>query len=679
MSDTEEAQDGYVVRLPRRLIVRALMVITASVFLLVVLLLVFAIGPRMAQKEIPEPEPFCCPSDGRHIVAVVNDSVDPCEDLYSYICTSTVTNEVEKPASLLEMLEAMITTATAANGSSASASLLSKSRAGMFLQKLYAACVVAAKGERQRDEHGRGISFLSAQMASALWDSGKELLTWMNSTNLLTYLFITNLRYRIRSVVEIVYTSWDTTLLFSHDALDWGSEMHLLCEECVAAALIVYHQHVNSSLVGNGDFREAANGTLVTFDDVSVFATRLHRLYSKKKVVGHFVMDNVSQLWPAEDILNSLQVLPWLDSSANVNFECFALNQIVVLRSEITKRENWAVGAVYLIAHTVARAFMSISPEAVKEVHCVMLTTTLRQLVSATFWELYGTPEKETVIADIYKSVLDAVALDVSRHIASSGDQNARLRLSNVMGNVTLVTAAVTNAKVGQIPQETDEDYARSLLVARSFEFEAWKNRMALGLPTWFTEKPVLHTRQRLYLEVPASFYGVVHVTKGPSPLNMAVLGVRVAEILWRVVLLEEWDGEAQVKVDALLRCFSHAFTATHVHDHRVSGGEHAIAVSLAATSLALRSVMRAALVQDWYTTRDVGGRGGATEASPSRLSHAQFFFLEEAYARCPRGEAKWPDARCFNVPAAYVPEFKRAFECPHKESADTLRTCAMV
>ncbi|KAH7967586.1 hypothetical protein HPB52_000513 [Rhipicephalus sanguineus] len=671
MDDSDDAHDSYLVRLPRRLVVRALMVMTAGVFLLVVLLLVFAIGPRLAQDGTDSgSEPFCCPTEGHWIAAVVNDSVNPCEDLYSYICTPAVTSGIDNSASLMKSLEAMITTA-ATQRSSSSAYSLSKSRAGTFLQKLYTACVVTTARETQRDENGRKISSLSSQMAAAIWDSLSELLSHLNSTNLLTYLLITNLRYHIRSVVEIDYTGWDATFHFNHNALDWDSEVHLVCEECVAASLLAYRQHVNVSGVADGDFQEAANCTLVTFDHVSAFATHLHRLYSERKIVEHFVMANASQFWPAEDIIKAFQALPWLDSGAYVKVESLAFLQTVALRRELTQRENWAVGAVYLIAHTISRAYMDLTPEAVKEIHCLHLTTGLKHLVSTAYWELYRTPEKEAVITDIYRSVLDAVTLDVLRHIVSSEDEEARMRLSNLMDNVTLVIATITTGRVGEIPEVTSGNYARSLLTARSFEFESWKDRMTLGLPSWFTEEePVLYARDRLYLDVPASFYSFVRVSKRSSPLNMAVLGVRLAEILWRVALLEEWAGEARATVEALLHCFGDA-ACSGGHGHLVGVDEHAIAVHLAAETLALQSVMKAALVQDWHTVLHIvdGGHDGGMEASFPRLSHAQFFFLEEAQSRCPRRKAKGPDPKCFNLPAANVPEFERAFKCPRKQS----------
>ncbi|KAL3212203.1 hypothetical protein MRX96_036083 [Rhipicephalus microplus] len=115
----------------------------AGVFLLIVLLLVFAIRPRLAPVGTGlEPGPFCCSTEGYCIGAVVNDLVYPCDDLSPYIYNAAVTTGKYNFAPLSKSLEAMITTAATSRRSS-SANSLSKSRAGTFLQKLYATCLVA--------------------------------------------------------------------------------------------------------------------------------------------------------------------------------------------------------------------------------------------------------------------------------------------------------------------------------------------------------------------------------------------------------------------------------------------------------------------------------------------------------------------------------------------------------
>ncbi|KAK8767805.1 hypothetical protein V5799_005414 [Amblyomma americanum] len=469
----------------------------------------------MSIKQTSWSPSFCCPSAGRQLVAIVNDTVRPCDNLYAYVCAGVVRNGTGKSEMLLRNLEEMILGLPAAPAGrfASSASSLTSSKAGMFLQGLYSSCLAASNAKPHRDQDGHDVPSRFFQMAAALWAITSKLLAQLNEPNLLAFLFMINLRYQIRSVVEIQYLSSTATLLFYHDALELNTEMHLECVECVAAALMAYNRNGETSRqVSDGSSQRELNSSRLTFDDVGGFAERLHSLYSKRRAVERFVMTNISQLWPAEQFVKALSILSWVDSPADVSVESFAPHQLVILRREITDSNNWAVGAVYLVAHTVARSYLTIpSVRGTDYAHpaCMELTTDMTALVNTAHWDLYGSPEKEKIVADMYRSVVDAVAFEASSGLlVSEAGREAHRPIRSLISSITLLTAEASSVDAAEVPKATTVDFTGNLLLGRSFQFEARKKRHRLGLPGSASKLvPVLHTGRRLYLEVPASFY----------------------------------------------------------------------------------------------------------------------------------------------------------------------------
>ncbi|KAK8766360.1 hypothetical protein V5799_006868 [Amblyomma americanum] len=650
----------------RQLVVRVALAIVAGTFLLAILALGLVLGTRSTVRTLQSP-PLCCPSEGRHLVAIVNDRFRPCDNLYAYVCTDVAKNGSGRSQTHLKNLREMIAgLATAPTERFASTPApLNSSRAGMFLQGLYSSCMASTAAKPHRDQEGRDVPVHFAQMAEALWDVGKELLAALSEPNLLAFLLMTNLRYQIQSVVDVEYISSDETLIFYHEALQLGDEVHLVCPECVAAALMAYNRHGGRSRqVTDGASQEEANSSRLTFDDLGSFAERLHSLYPEKRVVKRFVMANVSELWPAEQFAKALTILSWVNSLADVGIESFAPHQLVILRREITDRKNWAVGAVYLVAHTAGRALLAFPPVlGAKFAHeaCITLTTAMKALVSAVHWDLYGSPEKDQVVADVYRSVLDAVVLDATSALLVDGaGEETYHQLRTLLDNITLLTAETTNVDVAQVPQATPAEFARNMLLGRAFQFEARKKRQGLGLPDSMSEvDPVIHTGRRFRLEVPASFYRFVRVAKSSSLINSAVLGVRLAKILWSVVLRHDWDKALLDNVEQTVHCFAEVVRRESGALPGQLSGNYQETIKLAAASLALRTVVQTMSQEDWYLARHVDSDG----THPRRLSHAQFFFMLQAYFRCHVENGRFYED-CVNVPAAYAPEFERAFQC---------------
>ncbi|KAH6935373.1 hypothetical protein HPB50_005390 [Hyalomma asiaticum] len=645
----------------RELLFRTLLATVAGSVLILILLFALVLGPARSPSKA-SPLPFCCPAEARHLAFVVNGTYKPCDNLYAYVCTSVFASGNDKSNMLLRSLRSMISdrSSSATVNTSLPSTSSPRSKALEFLRDLYAACMVSLTSEAHRDEYGLDVPAPYFEMAAALWDNGKELFYRLNEATLLLYLLRTNFVYQISSAVEIDYTTSDRTFVIEHVALYWNSEMHLVCKECVSAALSAYK-------------REPASKVLVTTKDVAAFAKQLHKLYPKRRFIDRFTMANISELWPAEHFADALRSLSWMNPSDGFRVETFATQQLVVLRKQITMPKNWAVGAVYLVAHAVARGLVEVPfniSDNTEYPYCERFTTRLQHLVDTAYWELYGDSEKEKLISEIFKSVRDSVALEVtSKLLVSAEAKQAHLRFRTLLANVTLLTAAVRNAYLAEIPAADTLNFVGTLLLGRSFEFHARKGRDALGIFGIISEvKPVLRYGRQTYLEVPASFYSFVRVGKNPSPHNMAVLGARLAELLWRLVLLDDWEDDPPGSVEKLLRCFADACRSKRGED---LPQEYEVSVRLAAASLALRTVARVMSSNpDWYIVRRVNGPHSVA------MSPAQFFFLQEAYNRCPLKGYR-PDEDYVNIPADFVSEFEIAFQCPSKDSVGRLRACA--
>ncbi|XP_077520076.1 uncharacterized protein LOC144129889 [Amblyomma americanum] len=602
----------------------------------------------------------------------------PCNNLYAHVCAAVIQNGSGKSEMLLRNLQEMIAglPVTPADRFASSPSVLTDSRAGVFLQGLYSSCVAASKAKPHQDQDGRNVPAHFVQMAAALWDIGRELLANLTEPNFLVFLFIMNLKYQIRSVVEIHYSSSDGTLLFYHDALKLSSEMHLVCRECVAAAVNAYNRTEGTSRPPNGGgHQQQVNTSCLMFSHVAEFAENLHMLYPERSVVERFVIANISQLWPTEQFAKALSILSWVNSVADVSVESFGVAQLVILRQKITDRSNWLVGAVYLVAHTIARAYLTIpSFLDAQNAHqvCMEVATDMTALVNAAHWDLYGSPEKEHLVADMYESVLSAVALEASSGLlVTDAPHKTNHSLQNFVAGITLLTAEATNADAARVPNATAANFAGNVLLGRLFQFHVREKRQRLGLPKSFNKMdPTLHTGRRLYLEVPASLYRFLRFAESPNPINIAVLGVPLAELLWTAVLRHDWDNATQGNVEWITHCFAESFTRD---SDELPGSVHnyEAAVRVSAASLALRTVIRSMNQEDWYTLRDIDSK----KTHARRLSHAQLFFLLQAYFKC-LSEVSKADEDYVNVPAAYAPEFESAFRCPRTEFMHRLRTC---
>ncbi|KAK8763994.1 hypothetical protein V5799_033397 [Amblyomma americanum] len=392
----------------------------------------------------------------------------------------------------------------AANTSTTATDALSRSGAVMFLRELYSSCEITLIAKPKRDSKGRKVHLYYAQMAAALLDEEKHFLAHLTTKNLLAFLLTSSLKYRIHSVVAIDYKSSDeTTLLVDHDVLSWNTYNF---PECVSAALTAHSRNKTRS-----DYQQGASFTPPTLEDVRKFSTRLHELYPYVLKTERFVSANMSRLWPAETFAEALRTLPWIDSGGVINILSRSAEQIAVFVREITERKNWEVGAVYLVAHMVARAYLDV-PDIVSEQNvrpvCLKFVTRLQHTVNTAYWDLYGTPEKQLAIVKSFNSVRDVVAFEAASSLVSNEDQEADRKLSNLTSTLTLTTAASRNIRVGEIPAAVPANFGRNLLLGLASEFKVRRNRASLGLPLDLSEEsPVLHTSRRLYLEVPASFY----------------------------------------------------------------------------------------------------------------------------------------------------------------------------
>ncbi|KAK8763993.1 hypothetical protein V5799_033394, partial [Amblyomma americanum] len=312
-------RDRLLFRFSRPMVVRAVILLVATTLLLVILALALVVR-RTSAESSSRPLPFCCPYEGNQLTAIVNDTMKPCNNLYAHVCAAVIQNGSGKSEMLLRNLQEMIAglPVTPADRFASSPSVLTDSRAGVFLQGLYSSCVAASKAKPHQDQDGRNVPAHFVQMAAALWDIGRELLANLTEPNFLVFLFIMNLKYQIRSVVEIQYSSSDGTLLFYHDALKLSSEMHLVCRECVAAAVNAYNRTEGTSRPANGGgHQQQVNTSYLMFSHVAEFAENLHMLYPERGVVERFVIANISQLWPTEQFAKALSILSWVNSVAD--------------------------------------------------------------------------------------------------------------------------------------------------------------------------------------------------------------------------------------------------------------------------------------------------------------------------------------------------------------------------
>ncbi|KAH7986698.1 hypothetical protein HPB49_025858 [Dermacentor silvarum] len=612
----------------RRLLTACVLVVVVTFVVGTLLLILFPTSRRTKLREsaVSGGQLFCCPEDARETASVVNASVSPCRDFFGRVCNRVIESKLWKQATQQAELERVMITGVFPRG-------VPIGKAGRFLTAYYKSCVETVP---------RWEAFVS-ELAVALAQAMREVLTKMNSRNAFLYATMASLKYGLPSAVAVRHNR-------NASQLSLGVAMRckagIIPSDVFKASIKALARVANASVT----LEEVEKLTASMCSRVAAVVVKAR---TKQYRVASSDADEFDRtVWNVMDLRFSLRAVGYLvdnDTTILVHgveevrtvYNLYAADNVAFLGAK----------AAFLLLHSVEKGAWQFygardgSWPGVSKV-CNESVRLIDDIWAKFVAELTTDPEKLDRIRAIFVAVKDIVNRDVSSSPIFQAEDTENLK--HFFSFVSLDTPWTdVGFRTVAVPEPTLV-FPENLLRARAYSFEVYRAR-------WYGahwERPrddLVHVGTRhIFLRAAMNYF--VRAGSGPSSEipNMAIVGLLVAQGVWSMVLnYEKWTLITQDRIRRLAECYVEYYFETDKLN-RWALGSMTVALGLA-------SVLKAFDRKDWDAVRPAWRL--------LKMSHGEMFYTLLAYYRCPL--VLEPGLmRALNVPLIFVEDFAKVFHC---------------
>ncbi|KAH7945249.1 hypothetical protein HPB49_008662 [Dermacentor silvarum] len=607
--------------------------VSVATIMAIVILFLYATVGHLRRKHPSDTDihSFCCPDEVAKMARYLNTSVDPCDDFFAYVCSSSIELSRSQITSLdFRLKSAMITGAMPNN--------VTTTKAGHFLNSFYRTCVKTIS---------HSDSF-TASLVSALLKEVGDLLNHVDSRRVMVFIMTAALKYSIHSVMHVSYQVAERVIL-KRGTL------------CYTEARFL--QYLNAAVDA---LKRTTNSTATTTGTAMLAVTLCEQLKGQVKTTAVYYLPNDSrnfsrEVWNIGDIEAAMNALGY---TFDVKFVKVVGVTKIRLLYEIFNYTSGDTTAAYLLWHTVVRVMLqlNIHPNSPAFSPQVSETCTKNALTLYELWELFQaeiltTADKDSEVRKIF-SLIKGTVHEQIKTIALIEAEDAEKR-DQFFENVRLVTPMAESRASIPVPKAT-QDFAVNFFKGRRFNHEVTIARLS---KVSVTVTSVLYRDLRFlgdrYILLPPTVYDFIRT--GPNSLlpNMAILGQRLADSLWSMAAyFVKWEPRTRNNI----RNFSACFYDTYTNNAKLSRKFQVLYASLG-----MSTILIALNWTNWHTVQHAW--------SLWTLSHAQFFYLLNSYYRCPNKKSLQEYLEV-SVPVMYVQDFVKAFGCPKNASMSKARDC---
>ncbi|KAH7953964.1 hypothetical protein HPB49_014623 [Dermacentor silvarum] len=586
---------------------------------------------------------FCCAEEVKALVKYVNATLDPCDSFFEFVCSN-----VAQQGGLPKGFSPLIALSPEFERNAAVAPNTTRSQAGAFLRSLFDSCLNSGSDENA----------VVGKLAAFLVSAGGTYLRHAGTTNALAFLLLSNLKYRIPSVVSITLTGHGAISITHNTGYDFNDSKF---QQCLNGSLAKFNHYAEKN---------------VRVEEVSAFAKTLHARYPAEVRTGHYSGANLSALFQKWNLMAALNIISiGLDYLTEV--DVIGTVQVDALFGALSRSpENGTTGAsaAYLLACSVygalaELAWPSVHSKSNRLAFCTRQMDLIPRVRDAMYSDEYVTPAKKLQVTRVINAVIETIKSDCAS--SSLFDSTDTGRLQSLFDSMSLVVPGET-ARPDIREASMKESFLEKLLEGRAYEFQAQLAMARLGLPVR-NSRVNNSERARPYLLLhkgasvlvyPAAFALFRDDAAHTDAFNTPIIPWALAESTWRFILTETtmWSQRAKLRIEELVNCFRDRYMATP------SGGQGTLGdVDTVAVSLGLSTVLRSFSERLWYKVEAAG--------SFWSLSHSQFFYMRETFYRCPDGSDP-ASRRYVDVPLRHDKDFSRTFQCESYKRMAMMHAC---
>ncbi|KAH6927905.1 hypothetical protein HPB50_009794 [Hyalomma asiaticum] len=609
---------------------------SATLLVVIVLSMMFVFLDRARVVAVQGRSSICCDMEARQVIAMLNTTLDPCEDFYQHVCMratdiqSTYVSPMFKVAIYWKEAEMMGTGGTPA---------------GLLISALRP---TAASGKLME---ATDVGNFTKAIMSLL---GQTLKSATSAAAMVAFLAELSVVYRVPAVVSLGFSTKDP--------------------EVSGTVLVLERQTGCFPEGGPGPsaqkalhvFNEAFK-TEVTFEQLAAFAKRLSSTGSKKAVskrdmqhVESAPFQGVSQHQWAH-ILNQF-VFPVHPEVKYLSMRPGdGLSEIV---GELSKQDNQPASLAYTIICAARTASMDVT-DAIFDYHnrlslCLPNKLQLCALEDIVKAQMVSNPVDDALLREMMTRVRDAVVRDaVSSHVFRGRDKE--LVTAELWRLKLMLPKDSTGASEVPLPDGVKSNsLALNVLRGRSYVFNIAQTKVQRDIPSrdFLSEVKVKRRKDTLY--VPTNLYVQLRFfSQEKTFLALPLVGVSMASEMWSFLLESTiWSNDTQGNIASFYACFRNSYFGTR-HD----GG---MATEMAHTALGLVSAQNSADRSEWDSSHRIDSMD---------LTQQKLFYYLFAYNQCSMVPMEKPGP-ALNVALRNDPEFVRTFRCEARSRMSQRVSC---
>ncbi|KAL1438624.1 hypothetical protein MTO96_047981 [Rhipicephalus appendiculatus] len=486
---------------------------------------------------------FCCKQEALRLAPVIDTAVNPCNNLYEYVCSNAQRTQVihAKFASELE-------------NSVFYGPILSRSTAGELLRRYYKTCSDATKSSN--------LTLLAADVVTTLLDSGVVHAN-MTSRSVIGSFFSTILPHGGFFIVQLKFTQQSLAQTLTVKLAK--PENLVACDHCEGIMQVV-NQRMNTNFTREevqrfGSVSVSKKLCSASTGDVQLLKTLFHTVEPRT----------------IEMILNSsLLANSTFLSRMVVMVYCF--DEISYLVSALAGTSHQPLSSAFLVvdasARLVRQLFVAIPEKERKTSFCETQVRTLGNLWNEYLVDYVATADKNIIVVNIYESVKAVVLksfIDQKIFDEQTGEQRDAIDMIDRM-LLVLPRDSLPAGRRLPSPEAISPNFPAHYYYMQRYEFLADRLRVVQDLPDSVANFLNTATRRGRKLYVPAIYYlSLRHASKWLSVLHFPRLGASLAAFMWHAVLYErDWSSNTASRIRGFTECFgskylvAEGFTLSH-------------------------------------------------------------------------------------------------------------------
>ncbi|KAH9384342.1 hypothetical protein HPB48_026344 [Haemaphysalis longicornis] len=570
------------------------MVFGTAIFVAIVGLGVY-ISKQRSHREITG-TPFCCPEEAEEMYRYVNDSVDPCKDFFTYVCTNRSGGSSE--FSIMRWNKVVVT-GVPPEGTQ-------MSNAGLFLNAYHKSCLETLS------HHELFFTDLAVSIAEKM----RQLLLMPNTRNAMAYCITMSLQYKLTSVIEATKETLDeSSVVLSIPVLLWCNSTPL-SELALKGAALALRNTLNMSPTEEGAIKIKER-----------LCTRYPSGQIRSNDIQSFKDIFFNDVWSVNELKDGFQMFGYQVTNAT-KLQTYGLSGIRALRAIFSAPQNETVDAlkaVILLWKSVesGQNQFNITPGMTSSLvfqRCEKSLDDMKGLGDLLIVQLLIQPNIEVKATAIFTAIRGTVYEDCRSSTLFAPEDHPRLEA--FLRGISLLTPSEYEKSPVEFPVPTGR-FGSDLLQGRAYNFAVSQKKNAdLGISiTPHKRAKYFRSPQLLYLPPELYTRSITGTSFRSELVSMTVFGRLMAESLWYLVLSEHiWGSKTVANIERMLDCFVSNYTTpdqgrkTGNRIDELRRARRAVAVD----ALSLASITRALSGPDWRTSK--------LAWSLWHLSHGQLF-----------------------------------------------------